>query len=63
MKYQKLFVKKYGISMNYFSDADKRELNLMEDMVICVRVSLKKISWFRVGGSAELLFKPKDLMI
>ena len=49
--------------MNYFSDADKlrAEFDGRVAGYLYTNYPLKKISWFRVGGSAELLFKPKDL--
>ena len=49
--------------MNYFSDADKlrAEFDGRVAGYLYTNYPLKKISWFRVGGSAELLFKPKNL--
>ncbi|MBU92269.1 MAG: UDP-N-acetylenolpyruvoylglucosamine reductase [Rhodobiaceae bacterium] len=50
-------------SMNYFSDADKLKAKFNGRVVghLYTNYPIKKISWFRVGGCAELLFKPKDL--
>ena len=44
-------------SMNYFSDADKlrAEFDGRVAGYLFTNYPLKKISWFRVGGSAELL--------
>ena len=49
--------------MNYFSDADKLRAKFDGRVAgyLYTNYPIKKISWFRVGGSAELLFKPKDL--
>ena len=49
--------------MNYFSDADKLRAKFDGKVAgyLHANYPIKKISWFRVGGFAELLFKPKDL--
>tara|TARA_B100000941_G_scaffold288422_1_gene265282 strand:- start:3103 stop:4038 length:936 start_codon:yes stop_codon:yes gene_type:complete len=49
--------------MNYFSDADKLRAKFDGKVAgyLHTNYPIKKISWFRVGGFAELLFKPKDL--
>ena len=49
--------------MNYFSEADQLRAKFDGRVAgyLHANYPIKKISWFRVGGCAELLFKPKDL--